>query len=130
MNVCSFTYVVFQALVTAAVELYTAAVVAWRGCRDSPCWFLCLNKLFCYILLIIVFILITIFLVVSVLVSLALVTICWETCILVFLFTLGGNMGKGNINCFAGDPMPTPEPLPTVMITKPAAETPATPSRA
>jgi hypothetical protein len=126
MNACSITYVVFRGLVTKAVDLYKSVVLAWRGCNESPCWFLCLNRLFCYILLIIVTILVTILLVVWVVVSVALVTTCWATCILAFFFTFGGNVGKANINCFAADPMPpTPEPLPTVMITKPAAGTPA-----
>lgn len=53
-------------------------------------------------------------------------TTCWATCIIAFFFSFGGNKGKANINCFAADPMPPPAaPLPSVMITKPAAGTPA-----
>jgi hypothetical protein len=128
MNACAITYRIFRELTTAAVDLYKRAAVAWRGCSESPCWFLCLNRFFCYVLLIIVFILVTVLLVFWVLVSVALVTTCWATCVIAFFFTFGGNKGKANINCFADDPMPStpaPEPLPTVMITKPAAGTPA-----
>ncbi|MBX6357507.1 MAG: hypothetical protein IRZ05_16850 [Micromonosporaceae bacterium] len=42
------------------------------------------------------------------LLSVALVAICWKTCILAFFL----NFGKATFNCIAGDPTPTPTPTP------------------
>ena len=127
MRPCSITYVIFEALVNIAISLYKAVAVGWRQCSRAPCWwFLCLNRLGCWIGLIIVTILITVFLVVMVLIGAAVVTFCWGTCLLIFVFSGGGNFNQANLDCFGADPTPpTPEPLPTVIITRPAAGTPA-----
>lgn len=62
----------------------------------------------------------TILLVLVVVVAVVPVTICWGICLLIFVFTFGGNFGNANLNCFARDPVPPePAPLPTVIITEP-----------
>jgi hypothetical protein len=128
MRLCAPTYILLTDMVGRVTSLYRLVAVAWRQCNEQRCrwWCLCCNKWLCFIALIITAVLITVLLVFVVLIGVAIVTACWGTCILVFIFTFGGNTGRWNLNCFAPDPTPPPPaPLPTVIITRPAAGTPA-----
>lgn len=128
MNICALTYTTLRALVRKAIDLYQSVTKWWQECSRQSCrwWCLCCNKWLCWIALIICYVLVTIWLLVVVIIGVALVTTCWVTCSLLFLFSFGGNFGRSGWNCFAGDPAPPdPVPVPTVRITEPGEGIPA-----
>jgi hypothetical protein len=128
VNACSFTYSSLVGVTRRVIELYSMIAKAWRRCSEQPCrwWCLCCNRWLCWVGLIFAYVLTTILLILVVVIFSSLVMICWAVCIVLFIFTFGGNFGRANLNCFAADPiLPEPKLLPTVIITKPAAGTPA-----
>lgn len=127
VNVCSDTYLLLTSLTTRIVELYKLIWNEVLVCARQRCrwWCLCCEHWLCWIGLAIAAILTTILLIVEVLVSVAVITTCWGTCILIFIFTFGGNFGRASLNCFVADPTPpAPAPRPTVRVTVPDPHTP------
>src|SRR5687768_15982171 len=112
MRPCAVTYALVGEFVSRLVSFWQPVVVPWRQCSEQQCrwWCLCCNKWLCWIVLIVVAILLVLLWVVLFVVTLVLVTICSGTGILVFLFTLVGNVGKFKLHCFAADLVPGPSP--------------------
>jgi hypothetical protein len=85
---------------------------------------LCCNKWLCWVLLIVAAIVLLVVFLVMLVIALVAVVICWVLCVFFFVFSLGGNRGRANLNCFAGasapPPGPSPPPPPTVTITQPS----------
>jgi hypothetical protein len=122
-RLCAFLYTAVSAEFELIVRIWGEFTRRIGECTAQRCrwWCLCCNIWLCWILVIIIAIVVAILWLIWTVITILTVPVCWGTCILIFVFTLGGNFGRWNLNCFASDPTPAPSgpTVPSVSIVEP-----------